>query len=215
LTVGRLLVVGASSGIGRAVALAAQAAGSPVVGAARRVAAIEAAGVPALACDVRDPTACRQVVVAAIETLGGLDHLVFAAGVAPLVPLADTDAAAWQDVLQTNVIGAALVTAAAVSSGSLRSACYLGSSSVPSPWPGLGAYAASKAALTTLAAAWRAECPQVRFTCLAVTPTLSSFADGWDPEQAAEALRRWAAAGYLAGEVSTVEDMAKQVLATL
>jgi len=36
------------------------------------------------------------------------------------------------------------------------------------PWPGLGAYGVSKAALERLVDAWRAEHPDVGFTCLIV-----------------------------------------------
>ena len=42
--------------------------------------------------------------------LGGIDALVYAPGIGPLARLADTDAATWRRVFDTNVTGAALVT---------------------------------------------------------------------------------------------------------
>ena len=78
----RVLVVGASSGIGREVALQAAAAGARVVLAARRAdklaeAAAEAGDRAAVAvCDVRDGDQCDAVVRDAVEQLGGLDIVV-------------------------------------------------------------------------------------------------------------------------------------------
>ena len=66
------------------------------------------------------------------------------------------------------MIGAALVTAAAIPhlTEAHWVAAYLSSvsASFTPPWPGLGAYATSKAALDTLVEAWRGEHPAVGFT---------------------------------------------------
>ena len=71
-------------------------------------------------------------------------------------------------VFDTNVMGAALVTAAAVPhlSASGGTAVYLSSvsASLTPPWPGLGAYGVSKAALDKLVEAWRVEHPDIGFT---------------------------------------------------
>ena len=84
----------------------------------------------------------------------------------------DTDAATWRRAFDTNVIRASLVTAAAVPHlmASGGAAAYLSSvsASVTPPWPGLGAYAVSKAALDTLVEAWRAEHPEIGFTRVVV-----------------------------------------------
>ena len=129
--------------------------------------------------------------------LGGIDALVYAPGVGPLVRLADMDAETWRHVFDTNVIGASLVTSAAMPHlvESAGTAVYLSSvsASLTPPWPGLGAYAVSKAALDKLVEAWRGEHPTVGFTRVVVGEcmggdgdSMPEFANGWDQELAAE-----------------------------
>ena len=95
----RLLVIGASSGIGQAVGEAAAAAGAQVVLAARRLDALEAtaarcARAHAVRIDVRDPDTIDAGVAEAVERLGGLDHVVYSAGMSPLAPVVRADAEA-------------------------------------------------------------------------------------------------------------------------
>jgi NAD(P)-dependent dehydrogenase (short-subunit alcohol dehydrogenase family) len=217
----RILVVGASSGIGRAIAIAAAGAGAEVVLAARRVALLqevaEQAGPRAwpVVLDVRTPLGCRSAVHAAVERLGRLDALVYAAGINRLAMLSDTELEAWRDLLDTNLVGAALVTAAAlpalVESGGR--ALYLSSHSVGRPWPGLGAYAASKAGLDTMVAAWRGEVPEVHFGRAVVGPTLTGMADSWDADLAAAMFGWWEEAGYLDRAPAPAEEVAERVIA--
>ena len=127
--------------------------------------------------------------------------------------LADMGADTWRQVFDTNVIGAALVTAAAIphlAESSGATAVYLSSvsASVTSPWPGLGSYAVSKAALDKLVEAWRGEHPTVGFTRLVVGECMGGegdsvpgFADGWDQELAAEVMPVWFARNYMSGYV--------------
>ena len=212
----RLLVVGASSGIGRAVALLAARDGFDVVAAARRVDLLRELSVGAVACDVRHPSVCEAVVAETVNRLGGIDAVVYAAGVSPLAAVADAGGDVWHAVLETNVIGAALVVRAALPQLIAASGCavFLSSDSVPRPYPGLVVYAASKAALNTLVAGWRVECPEVGFTRVAVGPTVTGFADGWAPERAAEYFARWEAEAYLypGQPIMTAEQVAAEVL---
>ena len=101
----------------------------------------------------------------AAEALGRHRRLPLHPGHQPARALADTDAAAWRRIFDTNVIGAALVTAAALPhlEASEGRALYLSSvsASLTPPWPGLGAYVVSKAALDKLIEAWRGEHPEV------------------------------------------------------
>jgi NAD(P)-dependent dehydrogenase (short-subunit alcohol dehydrogenase family) len=215
----RLLVVGASSGIGRAVALGAAHDGDDVVAAARRIGLLRELPVDVRACDVRRPEDCAAVVAHAARQLGGLDAVVYAAGVSPLVPVADAGAEVWREVMETNVVGAALVVRAALPALSAVSgrALFVSSDSVPRPYPGLVAYAASKAALNTLVEGWRIECPNVGFTRFSVGPTVTGFADGWDPARTAEFFARWEAEAYLrpGQPVMAPEQVATEVLRIL
>lgn len=220
----RLLVVGASSGIGRCVAAGAAGAGWRVAAVARRADRLERlaathAGVTAVPADVRHPDACRWLVEAAVVALDGIDAMVYAAGIVPLKPLTAVDAPTWQAVLETNLVGASLVTAAAVPHLEHEGgrAVYFSSDSVGRPLPGLVPYAASKAGLEELVRGWRAEHPAVGFTTVVVGPTLTGMADGWDPEIAAEAFERWQREGYAQGRPSPQppERVAQAVLEAL
>jgi len=205
----RILVVGATSGIGLAVAEQCAAGGAHVVLAGRRVdkldAAVAAIGARAhgVRCDVREPEQCEGVVRDTVAALDGLDCLVYSTAIDPLQRLRDTDAALWADVLATNVIGASLVTRAALPhlqacSGPGRGrAVYISASSVGRPLPGMGAYETSKAALDELTRAWRAEHPEVGFSCVAVGQTLGTdvYAQ-WDHQLLGELSAEWAARGY-------------------
>lgn len=220
----RLLVVGASSGIGRAVAAAAADDGWHVAAAARRADRLEELAasrhrITAVPADVRNAHACRWLVDAAVVALHGLDALVYAAGVVPLRPLTAVDAPTWKSVLDTNLVGASLVTAAALPHLARRDgrAVYLSSDSVGKPLPGLVPYAASKAGLEETVRGWRAEHPELKFTTLVVGPTLTDMADNWDPDDMAVAFNRWAKEGYTQGHPNPQEPevVAKSVLELL
>ena len=77
----RILVTGASSGIGRAVAQLCVAGSARVLATGRRAEALEELdGVRRYVCDLRDPGAPEACVAEAVERLGGLDGVVHAAG---------------------------------------------------------------------------------------------------------------------------------------
>ncbi|MFN8039801.1 MAG: SDR family oxidoreductase [Acidimicrobiales bacterium] len=208
----RVVVAGASAGIGRATAVALSASGVDVAALARRpdvldevVVQAAADGHPgaivAIACDVRDDVTCRAAVATAADRLGGIDAVVYATGVNHLAPLAETTTDDWRRLFETNVVGAASVVAGAlpalrVSGGRVA---LLSSDSVADPWPGLGAYAATKAALETVTAAWRAEEPDVTFSRVVVGPTITGMAEAWDPERSVAMFERWHAEGRFEG----------------
>ena len=203
----RVLVVGASTGIGRALAVAAISAGASVGLVARRKALLRqlqatlGRAAVALPCDVRSAIAVDSMMAMAEQQLGSIDTVVYTVGVNHLSLLADTGADVWRALLETNVVGAALVTKAVLPvlrrSGRPGRVAYLSSHSVPKPWPGLGAYAASKAALESMVASWRIEEPDVAFTRVVVGPTMTGMADAWDPAVAATMFERWSADGFL------------------
>jgi NAD(P)-dependent dehydrogenase (short-subunit alcohol dehydrogenase family) len=224
----KTVVVGASSGLGRCIGVGLTRRGGEVAMLARRFdrlldAVSEAGpGAIAIACDVTDPSSCSSTIDEAAKRLGGIDSLVYATGIGPLSPLIDVDFDTWRRTLDTNVVGAALVTAAAIphltSSGG--AAAYLSSvsASLTPPWPGLGAYAVSKAALDKLVEAWRAEHPQVGFTRIVVGDCAggegdagSGFPNDWDTELAGELFAVWAERNYLNGSLLDVEVLVKVI----
>ena len=198
-------MVGASSGIGRAVALQAGAAGARVACAARRAERVQEAaaeagnGAVALVCDVRIAEHCESVVAQTVGVFGGLDALVFATAVDPLARLADCEQQLWHDVLSTNVIGASLVCRAAVPylAAAGGKAVFVSASSVGRPLPGMGVYETSKAALEEMVRAWRGEHPEVGFSTVAVGQTLGTEVyASWDRELLGEFGGVWARRGY-------------------
>jgi NAD(P)-dependent dehydrogenase (short-subunit alcohol dehydrogenase family) len=220
----KTVVVGASSGLGRCIAVGLGRRGAQVALLARRREMLEEAareagsGAVAVPCDVADEASCAKAVGAAAEALGGIDSLVYASGIGPLTRLAEVDAATWRRVFDTNVIGASLITSAAVPhlAASGGSAVYLSSTSasLTPPWPGLGAYVVSKAALDKLVEAWRGEHPHIGFTRLIVGECMggdgdaqSGFSAGWDGELVGEVFPVWAARQYMSGAFVEVEEM--------
>jgi NAD(P)-dependent dehydrogenase (short-subunit alcohol dehydrogenase family) len=224
----RTVVIGASSGLGRCIGVGLAQRGDRVALLARRRERIEAAaaeagpGAVAIECDVTDQASCRAAIDEAADALGGIDNLVYTPGVGPLVRLVDTDAETWRRVFDTNVTGAALTTAAAVPhlTASAGKAVYLSSTSGTSgpPWPGLAAYGVSKAALERLVEAWRAEHPDIGFTCLIVGEceggegdAQTGFNAGWDPELTKQAYPLWLSRGCMPGNLMPVEDLVEVV----
>jgi NAD(P)-dependent dehydrogenase (short-subunit alcohol dehydrogenase family) len=228
----RAVVVGASSGLGRCIAIGLGQRGARVALLARRRERLETAAAEAgndsvaLECDVTDAASCASAIEKAAAELGGIDALVYTPAIGPLARLVDTDADTWRRVFETNVTGAALVTAAALPhlTASDGTAVYLSSVSASQtpPWPGLGAYAVSKAALDKLVEAWRVEHPTVSFTRCIVGDcaggegdSLTGFADSWDPELAVEMGTQWVEHKLIAGNLIDVEHLVAAIDAVL
>jgi NAD(P)-dependent dehydrogenase (short-subunit alcohol dehydrogenase family) len=228
----RTVVVGASSGLGRCIGIGLAQRGAHVALLARRRARLKDAAVEAgpgtlvIECDVTDEESCRSAITNAAAELGGIDALVYTPAIGPLARLVDMDAATWRRVFDTNVTGAALSTAAAIPylSASAGRAVYLSSvsASLTPPWPGLGAYIVSKAALDKLVEAWRVEHPGIGFTRLIVGDcaggegdSQTGFADDWDQELAAELAPIWVSRNYIAGALIEVEELVAIVDAVL
>jgi len=228
----RAVVVGASSGLGRCIGIGLAQRGAHVALLARRRdklddAAKEAGGETlAIPCDVTDEPSCRGAIAEASAGLGGIDALVYAPAIGPLSRLADTDADTWRRVFDTNVTGAAIVTRAALAdlTASAGTAAYLSSvsASLTPPWPGLGAYAVSKAALDKLVEAWRAEHPAVAFSRIVVGDcaggegdATTQFANDWNIDLAAELGKEWVSRNLLTGSLIDVDHLVEVVDAVL
>ena len=227
----KVVVVGASSGIGRCIGVGLGQRGDQVALLARRHerlvdAAKEAGpGTLAITCDVTDEAGCRAAIEEAAAGLGGIDGLVYASAVGTLARLEETDADTWRRTLDTNVVGASIATAAALPflRESHGVAAYLSSISATTtqPWPGIGAYMASKAALERLVEAWRCEHPDVGFTRVTVGncgggegDSMVEFTAGWDNELFAEIAQVWFTKGLVDQWLVDVNDVIR-VIATV
>lgn len=217
----RILVVGASSGIGAAVARLAGERGARVAVTARRADRLEelASSLPrgvAIPADVREEVEVDRMVDAAVDHLDGLDAVVYATGVSPLLPLRDATRDDWRHVLETNVVGAALVGAAVAPHLVERGGrlVLLSSKSVRQPFPALGLYSISKIALDGLIRTLPVELPGLLVSRVVVGNTRETeFAAAWDEQALEAALERWTASGVL-GSTATMlpEEVAETVL---
>ncbi|AWB93126.1 SDR family NAD(P)-dependent oxidoreductase [Aeromicrobium chenweiae] len=122
----RILVTGASRGIGRAVAQAFAAQGDTVAvhyasspaDAEETLASLDGTGHALVQGDVSDPDAARRIVQEAVDALGGVDVLVNNAAVAPgpgnrhrIGEVAyDEWQGAWRRMIDVDLLGAANIT---------------------------------------------------------------------------------------------------------
>ncbi len=221
----RVLVIGASSGVGRAAGEAAAREGARVAFAARRVERIEeaarAAGSGALAvtCDVADESSLEAAVERTVQAFGGLDALVYAPGIAVFQPLAQIDAKTWRQVLDTNLVGPSLALRASIRHlEASRGKVVLVSSIVIDdrpPRPRNAPYVVSKVALESLARAWQGEHRSVGITTVAMGDTLTEFGQDSDAALLGEMVRSWVEAGYMYGRAMRPESVAEQIVSAL
>lgn len=216
-----MLVVGASSGIGSEVASQLSAKGAHVVACARRKERIEALpGVSPLECDVQDPTQCAAVVADAVHIIGGLDALVYVAGITRITPLERSGYDDWLEIFATNVFGAALIARAAIpsltSDDSQSRALFITSDAATLAMPGLVSYAASKAALARFCQGLAVEFPTLTVTEVVVGPTAGTeVTDKLEQEEFIQWATRWYEEGYIRHGMLHSTDVAKMIVETL
>ncbi len=103
-----IVITGASSGIGEAIARRMSAAGHPLLLLARRVERLEALNLPNTLCekvDVTDKASFEAAIAKAESVYGATDCIVNNAGMMLLGELAEQDAAEWKTMFDVNVIG--------------------------------------------------------------------------------------------------------------
>lgn len=209
----RVVVVGASAGIGRAFALSAAASGADLVLAARRKDVLDAvvaeagAGV-GVALDVCDRDS-RAALVSVLAEGPPVDLVLVTVGVADLRPLADVDEERWSAMLTTNLVGVTrlLDELRAVLSPTGIFAV-MSSETGRAPRMGLVPYAATKAGLEAVLAGLRVEHPGLRVSCIVVGATFpTEFGSGFEAEHLTAAMASWQAHGQLPQEFMTPEDV--------
>jgi short-subunit dehydrogenase len=177
-----IIVTGASEGIGCAAARRLAQAGAKVALVARNRARLEelaqelrgadheALGVPT---DLRDPQAVAQMVEQVQGAFGRIDVLINNAGQSAAGTVADVDPAIFRQIMELNIYGAlsaiqAVVPVMRAGGGGM----IVNISSMVSKMniPGLGTYAATKAALNVLSSTARAELAPENIRVITVFP---------------------------------------------
>lgn len=174
-------ITGASSGIGRAMALEFAKNGATVVASARRmdelqklVAEIENSGGKAKAffCDILEEKSIKNCVDQIIQEFNKLDVAVANAGFGVFGKMEDLTQEEWQRQLQGNVIGLALTAKHALphlkeTKGRLA---LVGSVGAYLPNPYVGAYGASKAAVNSIGLTFQVELLDTGVSCTTLHP---------------------------------------------
>jgi NAD(P)-dependent dehydrogenase (short-subunit alcohol dehydrogenase family) len=218
----RVLLIGASAGIGRALAIRLVRDGAQVVMSARRGAELEktaaeaGGGIPVQA-DITSAEDCERLAGVVRERLGQADILVSSVGVAVLRLMAETEPADWRSTFETNVIGFHQVLRACLASLTPNAiVAAMSSESVDEPRAALGAYSASKVALERTITAWRTEHPGFRFCRIrvgATTPT--DFSSGFDMPTLERVLDEWAKRGLAQQQFMTPAEVAGTIAGLL
>lgn len=185
----RVVITGASRGLGQLLAHAFSRGGARVSLVARSEHDLKAVAAdlpgPALVFsgDVRDATFNEAVADATVGEWGGLDVWICNAGISPIVggPL-ETDPSVWRDVIDVNLTGAFLgARAAARVMGDGGRVIFTGSVLGERPRKGLTAYSASKAGLAGMAKGLALDLAPAGITVNVVAPGWfdSPLAEGW------------------------------------
>lgn len=216
----RVLVTGASSGIGDATVRACAEAGAQVAALARRRARVEALaaeiGGAAVTADVADEAQARAGVEEAAQKLGGLDAVVNNAGVMRLGGLAEGRSKDWKAMLDVNVFGLLVVSQAALphlqaaGGGDMVNVSSMSGRRVPNA--AAGVYAATKHAVHALSDALRRELHAAGIRVTIVSPGIvdTDIAEGGTDEQARRRIEQLQAELGL-----TPTDVARQVVRIL
>lgn len=226
----RALVTGGSRGIGAAIALSLAENGADVAltyqnssdKAQALVKAIESIGRRAVAirANSADPQAIARSVSEAVEVLGGLDILVNNSAKALYGPIADIDIDEYQAMMDTNVRAPVLFAKAVIPHlGAGGRIISIGSGlGERVPFPGITAYAMSKAALTSFTRGLSRELGPRGITVNLVQPgsvnTESNPADGAAAEfqRSLTSLGRYAEPGEIANTVVFLASPAASIV---
>src|SRR5688572_20764428 len=181
----RVAITGGTSGLGLALVRELSDRGALVAFVGRHREAVarvagERPGTTGIVGDVSRKDDIHPIAIQVLGALGGLDVLINNAsslGPVPLVPLADTDCEDLELALATNLVGPFRLTkallgalAAAAREGRRPLVVNVSSDAAVTPYPGWGAYGASKAALHHLSRIWAAELASEGVGIISVDP---------------------------------------------
>lgn len=216
-----VLVTGASSGIGRATALALSTAGARVAVGARRVDRLESLvdAAPgeaiALQLDVTDPASVERAVGETIERFGRLDALVNNAGLMQSGMILDADVREWQRMVDTNLLGSMYAVHAALPHllEAKGAVVQVSSTAARSASLGSGVYAATKFGISAFSESLRQEVTSRGVRVIVIQP---GFVDTELTSHITDA-RMQAAAAELSSSMRTLraDDIAEAIVYAL
>jgi NAD(P)-dependent dehydrogenase (short-subunit alcohol dehydrogenase family) len=146
----RVLITGASAGIGLALAEAFAFDGARVAACARREPPLPASKAAVFRADVTDPAQVERLIKEVEEALGGLDAVINNAGVLFEGRAADQPLEDWRQTLETNLTGPMLVARAAARIMPKGCVVNITSGLGFAPMEPYGSYCVSKAGLNML-----------------------------------------------------------------
>ncbi|HEX7819677.1 MAG TPA: SDR family NAD(P)-dependent oxidoreductase [Sphingobium sp.] len=153
----RILITGAASGMGRAIAEGFAKEGARLALLDRNVAGVAqvaaSLGAWSAGCDVADRAVVDDVVAQAGAALGGLDGIVNGAGILDIMPIDQLDPASWDRMIAVNLTGPYNIVRAALPflrAAPMATIVNIASVSGLMPMPGTGGYSASKAGVLML-----------------------------------------------------------------
>ena len=213
----RMLITGAASGMGRAIARLFAQEGAKLALIDRDERGLRAIsdelGMVGEACDVADRAATSRAVSAAGAHLGGLDGVVSAAGILDITPIAELDPESWDRMLAVNATGPFNIVKAALpflQAAQSATIVTIASVSALMPMPGTAGYSASKAAAAMFTKAIAMDLgPKIRANsiCPGVIVTEMTRYLWENPEHAARAAERVALK-----RLGQAEDVARAAL---
>ena len=196
-----VLVTGASSGIGEAIARALGGAGAKVVLGARRLDRIEAIAGEIMAAggtaradrlDVTSREDVARFAEAALQEHGRIDVMVNNAGVMPLSPMASLKVDEWDRMVDVNIKGVLYGVAAVLpamtrqQAGHIINMASIGGLHVT---PTAAVYCATKFAVRAISDGLRQENDRIRVTCVCPGVVESELADSISDPAAREEMR--------------------------
>jgi NAD(P)-dependent dehydrogenase (short-subunit alcohol dehydrogenase family) len=212
-----VLVTGASRGIGKATAQAFLARGARVAINGRTEQSVAKAitelgdydRLVAAPGDLATAADCQAVVAAALAALGGIDILINNAGVFERTPMAESDEALWDSMMDINVKGTYFCSRAALPALEVARGTIVNVASEAGlrGYAGLTVYCASKGAVVNLTRSMALElAPVVRVNC--VCPGVIDT----DMARIGFADLREEAESYPMKRIGTADEVAKAIL---